>query len=64
MKNEDRPAPAWFKSSYSGSQGGNCLEVAGAGSCPVAVRDSKDVVRGHLTIAARSWDALVRDLKD
>src|SRR2546430_1721541 len=32
----------WFKSPFSGSNpGGNCVEVAGAGS-RVAVRDSKD----------------------
>jgi hypothetical protein len=32
----------WRKSSYSGSQGGECLEVANAGT-RVAVRDSKNV---------------------
>ncbi|MEU9870374.1 DUF397 domain-containing protein [Actinomadura sp. NPDC048021] len=31
----------WRKSSYSASNGGNCIELAGAGDA-VAVRDSKD----------------------
>ncbi|MEU6034034.1 DUF397 domain-containing protein [Actinomadura sp. NPDC047616] len=36
---------AWRKSSYSGSNGGNCIELAdaaGAVADAVAVRDSKD----------------------
>ncbi|TDD65038.1 DUF397 domain-containing protein [Actinomadura darangshiensis] len=33
----------WRRSSYSGSNGGNCVELAGAaGASVVAVRDSKD----------------------
>ncbi|WP_339156062.1 DUF397 domain-containing protein [Actinomadura luteofluorescens] len=33
----------WCRSSYSGSNGGNCVELAGlAGASLVAVRDSKD----------------------
>ncbi|NDU71761.1 DUF397 domain-containing protein [Actinomadura sp. DSM 109109] len=33
----------WHRSSYSGSNGGNCVELAGlAGASLVAVRDSKD----------------------
>ncbi|WP_149263067.1 DUF397 domain-containing protein [Actinomadura sp. K4S16] len=31
----------WRKSSYTGSNGGNCVELAGAAGA-VAVRDSKD----------------------
>ncbi|XVQ10516.1 DUF397 domain-containing protein [Spirillospora sp. CA-255316] len=31
----------WRKSSYSGSNGGNCVELAGRAGA-VAVRDSKD----------------------
>ncbi|MFD0686614.1 DUF397 domain-containing protein [Actinomadura fibrosa] len=33
---------AWRKSSYSGSNGGDCVELAGADGSVVAVRDSKD----------------------
>ncbi|MFD8150190.1 DUF397 domain-containing protein [Streptomyces sp. NPDC059720] len=32
----------WRKSSYSGDQGGQCLEVAETPEATVAVRDSKD----------------------
>ncbi|MFE0316304.1 DUF397 domain-containing protein, partial [Streptomyces albogriseolus] len=35
----------WFKSSYSGGAGGECLEVA-ASLTSVHVRDSKDTGRG------------------
>ncbi|MGW0559865.1 DUF397 domain-containing protein [Streptomyces sp. NPDC003016] len=31
----------WRKSTYSGTSGGECVEVAGL-SAPIAVRDSKD----------------------
>jgi hypothetical protein len=37
----DLTSAKWRKSSYSGSNGGNCVEVAGAPG-QVAVRDSKD----------------------
>ncbi|QKW32874.1 DUF397 domain-containing protein [Actinomadura sp. NAK00032] len=32
----------WRKSSHSGSNGGDCVELADAASTVVAVRDSKD----------------------
>ncbi|MCF3131385.1 DUF397 domain-containing protein [Streptomyces olivochromogenes] len=32
----------WRKSSYSGDQGGNCVEVAELPGAAVAVRDSKN----------------------
>ncbi|MGW5971656.1 DUF397 domain-containing protein [Streptomyces sp. NPDC055186] len=47
---------AWFKSSYSGGGGGNCVEVA---LCPeaVLVRDSKDTQRQSLTVSFDAWSA-------
>jgi hypothetical protein len=50
----------WFKSSYSGTSGGDCLEVA-AGPDAVYVRDSK-VVGGRpmLRVGRDEWTALVR----
>ncbi|MFH8801247.1 DUF397 domain-containing protein [Streptomyces sp. NPDC017936] len=36
--------PTWFKSSYSGSSGDNCIEVA-VRTEAVLVRDSKDTDR-------------------
>lgn len=48
----------WFKSSYSDSQGGNCVEVA---SCPSAVhvRDSKDKAGPTLAFSPEAWSAFV-----
>ncbi|MFJ4837707.1 DUF397 domain-containing protein [Streptomyces sp. NPDC088746] len=47
---------AWFKSSYSGGGGGNCVEIAVSPEA-VLVRDSKDI-QGHvLTVSPRAWSA-------
>lgn len=49
---------SWRKSSYSGPDGDNCVEVA---ACPgsVHVRDSKDPVRGHVTVSPTAWTAFL-----
>ncbi|MFD8014800.1 DUF397 domain-containing protein [Streptomyces sp. NPDC058955] len=49
---------AWFKSSYSGSQGDDCLEVAVAGQV-VHVRDSKDVSRPAFAVGREGWGRFV-----
>lgn len=49
----------WFKSSYSGSDGGDCVEVA-AGPDAVYVRDSKAVGVGPvLRVGPGEWAAFV-----
>ncbi|MDG9705169.1 DUF397 domain-containing protein [Streptomyces sp. DH37] len=48
--------PGWFKSSYSGNEGGNCVEVA-TGPGAVHVRDSKDREGGTLAFAPAAWNA-------
>jgi hypothetical protein len=52
---------AWVKSSYSGGEGGNCLEWAPAlaphGTVPV--RDSKDPHGPTLTFTPAAWTAFV-----
>ncbi|MFF7456866.1 DUF397 domain-containing protein [Kitasatospora sp. NPDC008115] len=48
----------WFKSSYSGNEGGECVEVAEATSA-VLVRDSKDKSGPHLTFSPAAWQAFV-----
>ncbi|WP_327709225.1 DUF397 domain-containing protein [Streptomyces sp. NBC_00464] len=45
---------AWFKSSYSGSGGDNCIEVA-LRPHAVHVRDSKDTARHPFTVSATAW---------
>ena len=50
---------AWFKSSYSGTSGDNCIEVAVAEQA-VRVRDSKDVSGPHLAVGPDGWAEFVR----
>ncbi|MFF8282024.1 DUF397 domain-containing protein [Streptomyces albus] len=50
---------AWFKSSYSGSQGDDCVEVAFAERA-VHVRDSKDVSRPAFAVSREDWGEFVR----
>ncbi|MBO8197177.1 DUF397 domain-containing protein [Streptomyces smyrnaeus] len=49
---------SWFKSSYSGSQGDDCVEVA---TTPggVHVRDSKDTTIPSLCITPAAWSAFI-----
>ncbi|MFP8903171.1 DUF397 domain-containing protein [Streptomyces atacamensis] len=44
----------WFKSSYSGSQGDDCVEVAIAEQA-VYVRDSKDLTRPAFAVGRAGW---------
>ncbi|MFJ6752028.1 DUF397 domain-containing protein [Streptomyces sp. NPDC091266] len=49
---------AWFKSSYSGSSGDDCIEIA---ACPttIHIRDSKNVDGPQLAVPAAAWAAFV-----
>jgi hypothetical protein len=50
----------WFKSSYSGSQGGECLEVALEQAHPtVRIRDSKAKSGPTLAFPLGEWTAFV-----
>lgn len=55
---------AWRKSSYSGSNGGNCLEIADNILGAVPVRDSKDVHGPALSFHTRSWGDFVSALNN
>ncbi|MFG3005233.1 DUF397 domain-containing protein [Streptomyces calvus] len=44
----------WFKSSYSGSQGDDCVEVAFAGDA-VHVRDSKTQDGPRFVVSPAAW---------
>ncbi|MFJ9659562.1 DUF397 domain-containing protein [Streptomyces griseoflavus] len=48
----------WFKSSYSGGSGGDCIEVATLPTS-VHVRDSKDTGQGAFTVPLTAWSAFV-----
>ncbi len=52
------PESAWFKSSYSSGEGGECVEVAA--SRAVHVRDSKVASGPVLTVAPEAWSGFVR----
>ncbi|MFF3686196.1 DUF397 domain-containing protein [Streptomyces sp. NPDC002187] len=49
---------AWFKSSYSAGDGGDCVEVAARPEA-VHVRDSKNVTGPMLTLEPGVWGAFV-----
>jgi hypothetical protein len=53
---------SWFKSSYSGGEGNECVEVADLHS-QVLVRDSKDPHGPVLSFPAGAWTAFVTDVK-
>jgi hypothetical protein len=53
---------SWRKSSYSSSNGGNCVEV-GTAPRTVTVRDSKNPHGPELAITPQSWRAFTRSLK-
>lgn len=46
----------WFKSSYSGSENDNCVEVAVRPGA-VHIRDSKDVTIRPLVVTPTAWTA-------
>jgi hypothetical protein len=51
----------WRKSSYSGSNGGECVEVATAGT--VLVRDTADRNGPMLTFTADAWRAFTAAIR-
>jgi len=51
----------WRKSSYSGSNGGECVEVAATGA--VLVRDTADHSGPVLTFTAEAWRAFTASIR-
>lgn len=49
----------WRKSSYSGDQGGNCVEIAEFPDDSVAIRDSKTPAGPILTLDPASFTTFV-----
>ncbi|HUY49541.1 MAG TPA: DUF397 domain-containing protein [Streptosporangiaceae bacterium] len=54
----------WRKSSHSGSNGGQCVEVARNLKAMVAVRDSKCPGNGALLFSHAEWAAFIAAVKD
>lgn len=59
----DADKSVWFKSSYSGSSGGDCLEVAAAAGT-VSVRDSKSAQGPVISVPSRQWATFVGFVAD
>ena len=53
----------WRKSSYSGTNGGNCVEVAHNLPGAVAVRDSKNPDGPALVFTPADWAAFTASVK-
>jgi hypothetical protein len=49
---------AWFKSSHSSAEGGQCVEVAKT-PATIHVRDSKDQHGPALTLTPAAWSAFL-----
>ncbi|MFJ6482916.1 DUF397 domain-containing protein [Streptomyces sp. NPDC091682] len=54
---------AWFKSSYSGTLGDSCVEIAVAEDA-VHVRDSKDLAHPAFAVTREQWAPFVRFVAD
>ncbi len=54
MSADETAGLTWFKSSYSGNEGGECVEVATTADT-VLVRDSKDRQGPHLSFTREAW---------
>ncbi|MEU6588454.1 DUF397 domain-containing protein [Streptomyces sp. NPDC046881] len=49
----------WRKSSYSGDQGGQCVEVAETPTATLAIRDSKTPAGPILTVAPAAFTRFI-----
>lgn len=59
----DDIARVWRKSTHSGNNGGQCVEIAGTAWRTVAVRDSKDPQGPELAFTPETWRAFTRSVK-
>ncbi|MGW2742007.1 DUF397 domain-containing protein [Streptomyces sp. NPDC001450] len=53
--------PQWYKSSYSGGSGTECVECALIGDCTL-VRDSKHNHESVIAVRAQAWHAFTHAL--
>ncbi|MBC6468200.1 DUF397 domain-containing protein [Actinomadura alba] len=59
----DLSAARWRKSSHSGGDSGDCVEIAGLPG-GVAVRDSKNPDGPVLSFGSAAWRTFTRSVKD
>jgi hypothetical protein len=61
--NDELRTARWVKSSRSGGNGGDCVEIAPLSAGRVGVRDSKNQGGPALILTLSTWDAFVGDIK-
>ena len=59
---DGKRAITWRKSTYSGNNGGQCVEVGNA-ACVIAVRDSKDPHGPVLAFSPQTWRQFAAQVK-
>jgi hypothetical protein len=63
MNRDELSAATWTKSSYSGDNGGNCIEIAPGFPTLVPVRDSKTPDGPVLLVTHADWSAFTSALR-
>ena len=58
----ERNSANWRKSTYSGGNGGQCVEVGNAVS-EIVVRDTKDRAGTVLAVPAGAWRVLLAEIR-
>ncbi|WP_405147156.1 DUF397 domain-containing protein [Sphaerisporangium sp. NBC_01403] len=60
---DELKAAAWRKATRSGSNGGDCLEVAPLSGGRVGVRDTEAPEKAPFVVSASVWDAFIDGAK-
>ena len=63
MEGTEHVLTTWRKSTFSGGNGSNCVEVGGSGPA-VMVRDTKDRAGAVLTVGPDAWRAFAAAIRD
>ncbi|WP_282694714.1 DUF397 domain-containing protein [Streptomyces sp. CC208A] len=62
MAQHELSKATWIKSSYSGNDGGNCVEIAPGPTDRVPIRDSKAPEGPAVVFERTAWDTFVHSL--
>lgn len=63
MDRHELCAATWIKSSYSGENGGNCIEIAPVFPDTVPIRDSKNPDGPVLLVTRSAWSAFLSGVR-
>ncbi|WP_433224650.1 DUF397 domain-containing protein [Microtetraspora malaysiensis] len=61
--NEELETASWRKATKSGSNGGDCIEVAPLPGGRVAIRDTESPGQAPFVVTASVWDAFIDGAK-